>query len=172
MAFVSLKSIIKSQLPVGKVSKPKRLRIIAQIPAGNASVTPPLGPLLGQFGVNILDFCKEFNSRSINFEKDLLLTTIIYIEPSKQYSFIINLPNIAYFLSLYFFSMKDLGLKINNKQFLRYIYDLSLLFFVYNKLYYNKDIIFNFLLKVMGTIRSFQLFFYVKKFYKLNIYNV
>ena len=51
MAFVSLKSIIKSQLPVGKQSKPKRIRVVAQIPAGNASVTPPLGPLLGQFGV-------------------------------------------------------------------------------------------------------------------------
>ena len=68
MAFVSLKSIIKSQLPVGKIAKPKRIRIVAQIPAMGASVTPPLGPLLGQFGLNIMEFCKDFNQKSNLFE--------------------------------------------------------------------------------------------------------
>lgn len=170
MAFVSLKSILKSQLPVGKAPRPKRLRIVVQIPAGNASVTPPLGPLLGQFGLNIMEFCKDFNGKTNYFEKDLLLTTIIYIEPTKQYSFEVHLPNIAYLISVFLFDKQEQGLSINVINLLRYFYDVSLLYLIFEKIVVNDINLKSLVFQMVGTLKSFQLIFRYRSKKIANIY--
>lgn len=63
-----------------------------QISAGIANPSPPVGPALGQHGINIIDFCKSFNEKTINIEKGLPVPVIITIYSDKTFSFIIKSP--------------------------------------------------------------------------------
>ena len=67
------------------------LRLIA--PAGMASVSSPLGPLLGQYGINIMDFCNQFNDRSWFIEEGVpLVVDLVYNKPGKEFTFEIRGP--------------------------------------------------------------------------------
>ncbi len=68
-----------------------------QIPAGQASPAPPVGPALGQAGLNIMDFCKAFNART---EKDrgLIIPAVITVYADRSYSFITKTPPAAVLL--------------------------------------------------------------------------
>ncbi len=68
-----------------------------QIPAGQASPAPPVGPALGQAGLNIMDFCKAFNART---EKDrgLIIPAVITVYVDRSYSFITKTPPAAILL--------------------------------------------------------------------------
>lgn len=65
-----------------------------QIPAGNANPAPPVGPALGQHGVNIMEFCKAFNART---QKDvgLIIPVVISVYVDKSFSFITKTPPAA-----------------------------------------------------------------------------
>lgn len=63
-----------------------------QISAGSANPSPPVGPALGQQGVNIMEFCKEFNSRTAKLEKGLLTPVVITVYSDRSFSFIIKTP--------------------------------------------------------------------------------
>ena len=65
-----------------------------QIPAGNANPAPPVGPALGQQGVNIMEFCKAFNART---QKDvgLIIPVVITVYKDKSFSFITKTPPAA-----------------------------------------------------------------------------
>ncbi|MDE3270254.1 MAG: 50S ribosomal protein L11 [Pseudomonadota bacterium] len=65
-----------------------------QIPAGKANPAPPVGPALGQRGVNIMAFCKEFNSRTQKQEGDTL-PTVITVYTDKTFSFVTKCPPAA-----------------------------------------------------------------------------
>lgn len=67
-------------------------KIKLQIPAGTANPSPPVGPALGQRGVNIMEFCKEFNTKTASFEKGILTPVIITIFNDKSFNFIIKTP--------------------------------------------------------------------------------
>ncbi len=69
-----------------------------QVPAGAASPSPPIGPALGQRGLNIMQFCKDFNAKSQNFEKNAPCPTIITIYQDKSFSFEIKTPPASYLL--------------------------------------------------------------------------
>ena len=58
-----------------------------QIPAGGANPSPPVGPALGQVGVNIMDFCNAFNSETQNAEKGLPLPVVITVYEDKSFTF-------------------------------------------------------------------------------------
>jgi large subunit ribosomal protein L11 len=62
-----------------------------QIPAGKANPSPPIGPALGQRGVNIMAFCKEFNSKTQK-QAGSILPTVITVYADKSYSFITKSP--------------------------------------------------------------------------------
>ena len=62
-----------------------------QIPAGEATPAPPVGPALGQQGVNIMDFCKNFNARTAS-QKGLIIPVVITVFADRSYTFITKTP--------------------------------------------------------------------------------
>ena len=69
-----------------------------QVPAGKATPSPPIGPALGQRGVNIMGFCKEFNARTENVEKGTPLPTIITVYQDKSFTFVTKTPPATFFI--------------------------------------------------------------------------
>jgi len=76
------------------MAAPKRVlgQIKLQIPAGQANPSPPVGPALGQHGVNIMDFCKQFNERTKNLELGLIIPAVITVYHDRSFSFITKTP--------------------------------------------------------------------------------
>ncbi len=62
-----------------------------QLPAGNATPSPPVGPALGQHGVNIMDFCKAFNAKTQS-KGDLIIPVLITIYEDRSFTFITKTP--------------------------------------------------------------------------------
>ena len=63
-----------------------------QVPAGTANPSPPIGPALGQRGVNIMEFCKAFNAATDSLEKNMPIPTIITVYADKSFSFVTKSP--------------------------------------------------------------------------------
>lgn len=61
-----------------------------QLEAGKANPSPPVGPALGQHGINIMDFCKEFNNKTSSFEKGLITPVVITIYSDRSFTFLIK----------------------------------------------------------------------------------
>ena len=68
------------------------------IPAGGANPSPPVGPALGQRGVNIMEFCKAFNAASQEMEKGMPIPVIITYFQDKSFTFVMKQPPVSYFL--------------------------------------------------------------------------
>jgi len=75
-----------------------------QVPAGDAKPSPPVGPALGQHGVNIMEFCKAFNADTQDMEKGLPVPVVITVYSDKSFTYIKKTPPAAVLL------MKALGL--------------------------------------------------------------
>lgn len=73
---------------------PKKMtaQIKLQCPAGGANPAPPVGPALGQHGVNIMEFCKQFNAKTQKMEKGLTIPVIITVYQDRSFSFIMKTP--------------------------------------------------------------------------------
>jgi large subunit ribosomal protein L11 len=69
-----------------------------QVPAGKANPSPPIGPALGQRGLNIMEFCKAFNAQTQSYEVGTPLPVIITAYGDRTFSFILKLPPVSYFL--------------------------------------------------------------------------
>jgi len=72
-------------------------QIKLQIPAGAATPAPPVGPALGQAGVNIMDFCKNFNARTQS-QQGMIIPVVITVFADRSYSFITKTPPAAVLL--------------------------------------------------------------------------
>jgi large subunit ribosomal protein L11 len=72
-------------------------QIKLQIPAGAATPAPPVGPALGQAGVNIMDFCKNFNART-NSQSGMIIPVVITVFSDRSYTFITKTPPAAVLL--------------------------------------------------------------------------
>ena len=68
-----------------------------QIPAGNANPAPPVGPALGQHGVNIMDFCKQFNAKTQD-QPGMIIPVVITVYADRSFSFITKTPPAAVLL--------------------------------------------------------------------------
>ena len=75
-----------------------------QLPAGKATPAPPVGPALGQHGVNIMGFCKEFNAKTAN-QAGLIIPVVITVYQDRSFSFIVKTPPAAVLIK------KELGLE-------------------------------------------------------------
>jgi large subunit ribosomal protein L11 len=69
-----------------------------QVPAGSATPSPPIGPALGQRGLNIMEFCKAFNASTQEMEKGAPTPVVITIFADKSFTFETKLPPVTYFL--------------------------------------------------------------------------
>jgi large subunit ribosomal protein L11 len=66
-----------------------------QVPAGSANPSPPIGPALGQQGVNIMEFCKQFNAQTQKMEKGLPIPVVITVYSDRSFTFIMKTPPAA-----------------------------------------------------------------------------
>jgi large subunit ribosomal protein L11 len=80
-----------------------------QVKAGEANPSPPIGPALGQRGVNIMEFCKAFNARTADVEKGLPLPVVITVFSDKSFTFITKTPPATVLLK------KAVGIKSGSK---------------------------------------------------------
>ena len=78
------------------VAKKKvKTQIKLQIPAGNANPAPPVGPALGQQGVNIMDFCKQFNAKTASMEAGMTIPVVITVFEDRSFTFITKMPPVS-----------------------------------------------------------------------------
>jgi large subunit ribosomal protein L11 len=76
------------------MAKPVLAQIKLQIPAGQANPAPPVGPALGQHGVNIMEFCKSFNDKTANAE-GMIIPVLLTVYKDRTFSFITKTPPAA-----------------------------------------------------------------------------
>ena len=69
-----------------------------QVPAGEAKPAPPIGPALGQRGLNIMEFCKAFNARTAQMEKGTPIPVVITAYGDRSFTFEMKLPPVSFFL--------------------------------------------------------------------------
>ena len=69
-----------------------------QVPAGKANPSPPIGPALGQRGLNIMEFCKAFNAQTQKMEKGIPIPVIITTYQDRSFTFEMKTPPVSYFL--------------------------------------------------------------------------
>jgi len=69
-----------------------------QVPAGSATPSPPIGPALGQRGVNIMEFCKAFNASTQEMEKGMPIPTVITVYADRSFTFLTKTPPASFFL--------------------------------------------------------------------------
>ena len=81
-----------------------------QVPAGSANPSPPIGPALGQRGVNIMEFCKQFNAATQEIEKTTPLPTIITVFSDRSFTFVTKTPPATFLIK------KAAGLKSGSKE--------------------------------------------------------
>jgi large subunit ribosomal protein L11 len=81
-----------------------------QVAAGSATPSPPIGPALGQRGVNIMEFCKAFNAATQELEKGMPIPTVITVYGDRSFTFITKTPPASYLLK------KAAGLKSGSKE--------------------------------------------------------
>jgi len=68
------------------------------VPAGAANPSPPIGPALGQRGLNIMEFCKAFNAKTAQMEKGMPIPVIITVYQDRSFTFEMKQPPVSYFL--------------------------------------------------------------------------
>ena len=81
-----------------------------QVPAGAANPSPPIGPALGQRGVNIMEFCKAFNAATQDVEKSMPIPTVITVYADRSFSFETKTPPATFLIK------KAAGLKAGSKE--------------------------------------------------------
>ena len=81
-----------------------------QVPAGSATPSPPIGPALGQRGVNIMEFCKAFNASTQELEKGMPIPTIITVYADRSFTFVTKTPPASFLIK------KAAGLKSGSKE--------------------------------------------------------
>lgn len=74
-----------------------KISIKLYIPAGKASATPPIGPILGQYRLNLIEFCKDFNDQTSSFNDSILLPVTISVFQDGEFEYNIKLPTTNFF---------------------------------------------------------------------------
>lgn len=83
----------------------RKVRLLA--PAQGATISPPIGPILGQFGINIMEFCKQFNERSKYIDADVLVLVILVLYKNKSFGFTIKSPPVSFLVNEESFSLSE-----------------------------------------------------------------
>lgn len=103
---------MKEVISRSKISSDKQIlryvRFLA--PAQTATISPPIGPILGQFGINIMDFCKQFNEQSKYIESDTLVLVILTLYKNKSFNFVIKSPPISFLVNEESFELEEMSI--------------------------------------------------------------
>src|SRR5690606_12557733 len=81
-----------------RMAKKIQAYVKLQVPAGKANPSPPIGPALGQQGVNIMEFCKQFNAQTQSLEVGMPIPVVITVYADRSFTFITKTPPVTYFL--------------------------------------------------------------------------
>ena len=131
-----------------------KLKITIQ--SKKASPAPPISPILGQHGLNIITFCKEFNLKSTKYKDNLMLPVTIYFEKNKINRVVISLPSTTLFLKKNLFNYCS-----QNFISLRQIYEIARYISQHSKdRYFTKQLC----KTIIGTCRSMKINIYNEKF--------
>lgn len=126
------------------------------IPAGKASSAPPIGPVLGQYRLNLIEFCKDFNSQTEDWEEQAILPVLIIGYYNNSLEYIIKAPTTTFFLH------KAIGIDNlpngNNKKYVRIctiqqLYELAMLKYAYNS---NADVTYNNVKTLHSTLMAMK----------------
>ncbi|OGS24242.1 MAG: 50S ribosomal protein L11 [Elusimicrobia bacterium RIFOXYB2_FULL_48_7] len=77
------------------MAKKVKTQIKLQVPAGAANPAPPVGPALGQHGINIMEFCNQFNARTKSMEPGMVIPAVITIFEDRTFTFILKMPPVS-----------------------------------------------------------------------------
>jgi len=75
--------------------KKVKTQIKLQVPAGGDNPAPPVGPALGQHGVNIMEFCKQFNAKTATMEPGMTIPVVITVYEDRSFTFITKMPPVS-----------------------------------------------------------------------------
>lgn len=78
--------------------RPLASKFVQTLKAGLAATGPPLGPLLGKYGVNVAAFCRDFNQQTSNYVKGIPIPCVISVNPDRSYNIALKKPNVRYYL--------------------------------------------------------------------------
>jgi large subunit ribosomal protein L11 len=91
MVLLKFHEVIRKTGATRKMAKKVMAQIKLQVAAGQANPSPPIGPALGQHGVNIMDFCKAFNARTAN-DEGIITPVVITVYQDRSFTFITKTP--------------------------------------------------------------------------------
>ncbi len=77
------------------MAKKVKVQLKLQIPAGAANPAPPVGPALGQHGVNIIQFCNDFNAKTKNMEQGMIIPLVMTIYEDRSFTFVLKTPPVS-----------------------------------------------------------------------------
>lgn len=97
MGLSELSLIVEKKKYYKDIDIIRKVRFVA--PAHNATVSPPIGPILGQFGINIMDFCKKFNESSKIYDENVLLIVFLSLFRNRNFSFLIKGPLVSFLVN-------------------------------------------------------------------------
>jgi ribosomal protein L11 len=145
-------------------------KIRLSIPAQAASIAPPLGPVLGQFGINIIEFCRQFNELTKFYEVEVMVNVMIIMYRNKTFNIYVNPPSVSFLVYELYNSKLLLSTKkaIEEEQDLKiwftpnYTYPKKLDFFEFYKILKYKNNFSNFSLEsdaksMLGTLKSMNI---------------
>ena len=106
------KQLVRNDAQEGLKKMAKKIEgyLKLNIPAGGANPSPPVGPALGQRGVNIMEFCKAFNAATESLEKNMPVPVVITVYQDSSFTFVTKTAPVSYFLK------KAAGLKGGSKE--------------------------------------------------------
>ncbi|WP_259288841.1 50S ribosomal protein L11 [Candidatus Nasuia deltocephalinicola] len=123
-----------------------------------AKSAPPIGPALGQKGIDILDFCKKFNLKTVLVDQNYLLSVLIRYYSDKSYDFFIKNPNIKFYLKNYIFKNSEFNKKkVNIIDFDNILNISKFKIFDFNTLNFYSSI--KIVLGVLKSIKNINIFF-------------
>lgn len=112
-----------SQFLVRDRNKPLLAEVKFFLKAGAASISPPIGPILGQYGVDMMGFCREFNEYSKFIKVNTILPVTVFVFNDRSFIFQIKKPTISFLLKSVFYNMT----KISRSMLLRGIFKVSII---------------------------------------------
>lgn len=135
------------------IFKKKKGKIKLNLISNKANPSPPIGPTLGQKGLNISSFCKEFNKKTNNVDKSWILPTVIIYYSDKSYDFFIKKPTVFFYLK----NFLNLNLSLDSEKKIKFLSILEIVKFKISD--FNCLNIYSNIKTIIGVLKSIKVNF-------------